>query len=86
MVEFSLLLGTNPDSCLTFKMDLIGEIPGPVTRHSGNVFEQTIGNVLKRIEVIVENNHFVIGVGVGSHLTRSLWSYRRSSCHGNRRD
>ncbi len=68
MVEFGLFLGTHPNNGLAFVMDLIGQFPRAIAGHIGNVFHQTGSHVLKGVEVIVEDNDFVVGVVLANNL------------------
>jgi hypothetical protein len=53
MVEFCGFLGPDPNDRLPLIVDLIGEFPGAIAIHVGNIGHQTLGNVLKSIEIII---------------------------------
>ena len=68
MVKLRLFLGTGPYDRLALVMDLKGEIPGVVRGHMGNILHQTLGHMLEGVEIIVEDNDFVVGIGFADRL------------------
>jgi hypothetical protein len=75
MIKFCLLLRANPDGGLTFVVDLVGEFPSSIARHPWNVFGQTFHNVLKCVEIVVENYYPIVGIRFAGNLTRSNGCY-----------
>lgn len=72
MVEFSLLFRAHPNGCLPFKVNLIRQLPRPIAAHRRDVLHQTFCNMLEGVEVIVEDDYFVVGIVFGvTSLARS---------------
>jgi len=82
MVEFRRFLGTHPHHRLPLVMHLIGQFPGAVGGHAGNVLHQATGDVFKGVDIIVQNNHLVVRVVLANDLTPFLREHLRG--HGNR--
>lgn len=83
VVQFRLFLGADPNGCLSFVVDSVGEFPGAIARHPRNVLHQAVGDVLKGIKIVVEDDHLVVGIRLADGLTGTTWSDRGRGGHGS---
>lgn len=83
VVQFRLFLGADPNRRLTFVVNLVGEFPGAIARHPRNVLHQAVGDVLKGIKIVVEDDHFIVGIRLADGLAGTTRSRGRRGSHGS---